>query len=170
MKISYTIATIENFDEIFNLFQASIKEMANNGIEQWDSLYPDKQTITNDIYKEELYIGTITNTIVVVFVINEEYDDAYNDVSWHLQTKKFKILHRLCVNPDFQNKGIAKITMKYIEEQLILKKIDAIRLDAFSNNPYALRLYHSLGFIIVGETIFRKGKFLLMEKILNQKL
>ena len=71
---------------------------------------------------------------------------------------------KLCVNPIFQNKGIAKSTLLHIERQLIAKGIHVIRLDVFSNNPFAIKLYHSLGYSEVGYADWRKGRFFLMEK------
>lgn len=68
------------------------------------------------------------------------------------------------MNPIFQNKGIAKSTLFYIEKQLKEIGIHVIRLDVFSDNPFALRLYNSLGYSKVGHADWRKGKFFLMEK------
>ena len=42
----------------------------------------------------------------------------------------------------------------------------AIRLDAFSKNPFALKMYIALGYTVVGEARWRKGLFYLMEKVL----
>ena len=54
------------------------------------------------------------------------------------------------MNPAFQNRGIAKSTLLYIEKQLTEMGIHVIRLDVFSNNSFALRLYSSLGYSEVG--------------------
>lgn len=40
--------------------------------------------------------------------------------------------------------------MEHIETELSLKGIEAIRLDAFKDNPYALKLYKNLGYKKVG--------------------
>jgi predicted GNAT family acetyltransferase len=37
-------------------------------------------------------------------------------------------------------------------------------LDAFSLNPFALRLYEKIGYVRVGEANWRKGLFYLYEK------
>lgn len=75
-------------------------------------------------------------------------------------------MHRLCVNPVFQNQGIARRTMEHIEQEAAAKGIQAIRLDVFSQNPHALKLYRNRGFEEVGTTQWRKGLFYLMEKYL----
>lgn len=40
----------------------------------------------------------------------------------------------------------------------------AVRLDIFSQNPHALRLYTKLGYAPVGTVRWRMGDFILMEK------
>lgn len=76
------------------------------------------------------------------------------------------MIHRLCVSPDFQNKGIAQTTLVHIELELKSLGIKAIRLDVFCKNPYAMKLYANSGYHRVGIANWRKGKFLLMEKLL----
>ena len=70
----------------------------------------------------------------------------------------------LVVHPDFQNRGIAVATMKELEKQIKDMKINTIRLDAYSQNPYALKLYEKLGYVKTGEARWRKGLFYLYEK------
>lgn len=74
------------------------------------------------------------------------------------------MIHRLCVNPKFQKRGIGTRTLQYIENQVKDQGIETIRLDVFTLNPYALRLYEKLGYNKVGYANWRKGRFQLMEK------
>lgn len=77
------------------------------------------------------------------------------------------MIHRLCVNPAFQKQGIAKKTLAYIESELRTEGIASIRLDAFSENPYALALYEHAGYQRVGHADWRKGRFYLYERIIH---
>lgn len=56
--------------------------------------------------------------------------------------------------------------MHFIETSVKEKGIEAVRLDVFSQNPYALRLYQKCGYQEVGTVQWRKGIFYLMEKYL----
>ena len=51
------------------------------------------------------------------------------------------IIHRLCVSPEVQNRGIGKIVLNHIENQLQNIGFESVRLDVFSENPYAISLY-----------------------------
>ena len=54
------------------------------------------------------------------------------------------------------------------QAELIFKEqgFKSVRLDAFAQNPYVLRLYDSLGYRRVGEANFKEGLFYLFEKSL----
>lgn len=105
--------------------------------------------------------------IVAVYVLNQECDEEYQNGNWNYPNARYYIIHRLCVNPKFQNQGIARQVMQHIEKELQNKGIESIRLDAFTENPYSLKLYQSLGYAITGHADWRKGRFYLMEKSLN---
>ena len=74
------------------------------------------------------------------------------------------VIHRLCVSPHMQGQGVGTRMMQMIERMLCKQGIQSIRLDAFSKNPYSLKLYQKLGYSTVGEALWRKGLFYLMEK------
>lgn len=167
MNIKYRLGTLEDLNEINNLIHQAIEEMENKGIKQWDEIYPVQEDIINDIEAEQLYVGLNHEKLVVIYVLNQECDEEYSKGKWKDEEKTFYVIHRLCVNPLFQNQGIAKITMEHIEKEANYKGAKAIRLDAFTENPYALKLYGNCGYSRVGTVEWRKGKFFLMEKYLQ---
>ena len=73
-------------------------------------------------------------------------------------------MHRIVVNPEFQNQGIGTKTMSHLINELKKAGIESLRLDVFSENPYSQSMYHKLGFVKTGEAHWRKGLFYLLEK------
>lgn len=166
MNINYRLADVKDIDEIADIISLAIKEMEKDNIFQWDEIYPTKNDFLDDIEKEILYVGIVDGKISVVFAVNKEYDVQYKNGSWEYPDSDFRIIHRLCVNPSYQNRGVAKETLNYIERELKDNGVEAIRLDVFLENPYALSLYRKNGYKEVGMANWRKGKFYLMEKYL----
>ncbi len=164
MILNYRKATMNDIAEICDIIRNSIGVMIQHNIFQWDELYPTKEDFQKDIDKNQLYVGLADNHIAVVYALNQECDKQYEKGNWKYIDESFYIVHRLCVNPDFQNKGIAKLTLLHIEAQLKSMGIHVIRLDVFHNNPFALKLYDSLGYSKVGYADWRKGRFFLLEK------
>lgn len=163
-KVEFSVAEEKNLQEILDIFSAAIDEMNKHNIKQWDELYPDKDILQNDLRKKQLYIGKIDSEIVCIYVLNSECDEEYIIGNWKYPNETFNVIHRLCVNPEFQNIGLGSLTLNYIEEELKSEGIETIRLDVFSLNPFALKMYYKQGYIKVGEVHWRKGKFYLMEK------
>lgn len=122
-------------------------------------LQPQKDTL-----KKQMYVGIKDNIIASVVVINKEFDEDYENGKWEYDTTNFAVVHRLCVNPIYQNQNIWKNTLIMIESLLQKEQVESIRLDTFSENPYALKMYEALGYKKVGEANWRKGLFYLLEK------
>ena len=162
--MKYSKADINQLDMIFDMYSAAIENMEIQGIHQWDEIYPDKEILRQDILQNQMYIGEMDNNIAVCFVLNEECDKEYQNASWICPDARFCIIHRLCVNPLFQNQGIAGQTMEYIENLCKCYGYDSIRLDCFTENPYSRKLYDKAGYTITGYADWRKGRFELREK------
>lgn len=169
MEIKYRPAVCEDISEIMTLVNKAVAEMERNGIKQWDEIYPTKEDFTEDIAQGELYAGTIDKKIAVIYAINQSCDEEYKNGKWQYPKEPFGVIHRLCVSTDHQRMGIAAGTVMHIEEQLRDKGMNVIRLDVFTENPYALRLYRKQGFKETGTVRWRKGKFLLMEKYIGKR-
>lgn len=166
MNLIYRKGVLEDLESIQLLIQSAVAHMRNQGIEQWDERYPAYEDFEQDIKSNQLFVGITAGEIAVVFTLNKECDEAYKNGEWKHPEKLFCIIHRFCVNPKFQNKGIARQTMKYIEMEAASNGEQSIRLDVYSQNPYALKLYQSCGYEKVGMVEWRKGIFYLMEKYL----
>ena len=162
--MKYSKAKENQIEEVFSVFSAAIKHMEMQGIQQWDEIYPDKAIIAEDIAKNQMYIGMVEEKIAICFVLSEEYDEEYKNGQWQWPEAKFCVIHRICVSPDFQNQGIAKETLKYIENLCKSQGYDSIHLDCFTENPYSRKLYDKAGYSVVGYADWRKGRFELREK------
>ena len=165
MVLKYRKATPNDIEEICSIVHTAVSVMERGNIFQWDDLYPAKEDFQEDVDQSQLYVGSVNGQIAVVYTLNQKCEKEYENGKWKYKDEPFYVVHRLCVNPIFQNKGIAKSTLLYIERQLMEIGIHVIRLDVFSNNPFALRLYNSLGYLKVGYADWRKGRFFLMEKM-----
>jgi len=164
IQINYRMAAPDDLDEVCCLVRNAIDVMTEQNIFQWDDLYPVREDFLDDIEKGQLYVGEADHHIAVIYALNQEYDAEYESGDWRHREEPFFVIHRLCVNPAFQNRGIGKNTLKHIEEELAGKGIHSIRLDVFSKNPYALKLYADSGYNKTGHADWRKGRFYLMEK------
>ncbi len=168
MKFTQRLALKEDLQEISNMFKAAIKLMESQGIHQWDEIYPNEAILYDDILKKQLYLCFLDNNLASAFVLNNEFDKEYDSADWKYTNCKYIIVHRLCVNPEIQNKGFGNKTVRLIENIALKNGFEAIRLDCFTGNPFAFKLYQKLGYAVKGYANFRKGKFYLMEKSIKK--
>lgn len=112
--ISFRKANVCDIDAISVFVEKAKVVMENQGIFQWDEIYPLKEDFADDEANGHLYVGEMDG----------------------------------------------KIALK--------NGNSSIKLDAFTQNPIALSLYEKLGYKVKGYADWRKGKFVLMEKVLKK--
>lgn len=166
METELQLAELSQIDDVYSIYQEAINHMNAHHIFQWDEMYPTKDILLEDIKKKQMYVFQKDDIILSIIVINEEQSPEYQSGQWENKNKNVAVIHRLCVNTKYQNKGIGKQTILKAERFLKENNYNSIRLDAFSLNPYALKLYEKLGYVKRGEVVFRKGSFFLYEKTL----
>lgn len=157
-------AKIEHLTTIMNIVKNSIIHMESKGIYQWDNIYPNEEVIDNDIDEENLYVYFDENIIKGIIVLNEHEDKAYESVNWKYNLGSHFVIHRLCVEPNYQGKGIARMLVQFAENYGKKNGYESIRLDAFVQNEGACKLYEKSGYDKVGIVTFRKGEFYCFEK------
>lgn len=153
-------------DEIVAMIRSATEHLNQTGIPQWDEAYPNASNVDADIQKRQLYIIRFGGKIAGIVTLNREYDPEYQNGRWEYRGPDFMVVHRLIVSPAVQGRGIGAKIMQMAESMLRESGIKSVRLDAFSQNPYSLRLYGKLGYRTVGEALWRKGLFYLMEKVI----
>jgi len=166
MNATFRPAEARDTDEVLALFAQAVAHMREAGIDQWDERYPSAELLRGDIESGEMYVLERGGDILSVVVINEDQDGEYAQGDWRCGGRA-AVIHRLCVHPRFQHQGVAAETMRRAERLIAERGCDCIRFDAFTQNPYALRLYERLGYRRAGEVSFRKGRFVLWEKALQ---
>ena len=164
MELEFRRAGTDDLDALVALYGAAAQDMREKGIDQWDEYYPDREILSEDVESGDMTLGLLDGEPVCAYVVNREYDPEYELGAWDHTEGDFCVLHRLCVNPAMQGRGLARQAMAHMEKNALDKGFDSVRLDVFSQNLHAQRLYEKLGYKRTGEVRFRKGIFYLMEK------
>jgi len=160
-------ATSADRDNLLALVTACIDGMRAQHIDQWDAQYPDAVAIDRDLAQGTAYVGLWGDTLVTMIVVNEYQDAEYAEVAWQWTDGSIAVVHRLMVHPQAEGRRLARVMMAFAEQLAAEQDHTIIRLDAFSLNPRALRLYHALGYRDAGTIRLRKGIFHCFEKRLS---
>lgn len=161
------LLTKENAEDAAALIKAAAEALEGAGIDQWDEEYPSVTDITEDIAHAEAFGFFENGRLYAYMVLNQHNDPEYSDIDFEDKSESALALHRLAVHPDRQGRGLAGRMVQFSEKYAINNGFTSIRLDAFSKNPAALRLYENRGYQRRGAVRFRKGEFFIYEKMIQ---
>lgn len=159
-------AHMEDLEVSHAIVMHATSHMEEQGILQWDDVYPDKATLRQDIQRQEMYVMEQDGRTAGIIVINEEQSPEYASITWKYAGRVL-VVHRLTISPAHQRCGLATRLMEFAEDTAASQGYDCIRLDAFSKNPAAFALYDKLGYRRAGMVRFRKGEFYCFEKAIK---
>ncbi len=159
------LAQTKDVQTVAAIFRRAVADMCDRFIFQWDDIYPSEEMLRQDIDNGDMYLLCDSAKIVGVIVINEDQYEEYSQGCWKCNVPAV-VVHRFCIDPPCQHQGYGKHAMQLAHIMLKERGYQSVRLDVFSQNPHALNLYESLGYIQVGRVEFRKGLFYLFEKSL----
>lgn len=115
---------------------------------KWNENYPDLKYIEDSISHEELYVFTANEKIIASVVVNNMFDDAYNDAEWIIDAEpcEITIIHAFAVNPKCRSKGYARKIFELIKQNALKNNQKSIRLDVIDGNDGARKVFEKLGF------------------------
>ncbi len=170
MIVRIITARINMLEEINEIYLKCRENLIEHNIFQWDDHYPNVGYFQDCIENKVLYALLKGDRILGHVVLNEWQTEEWKTILWSGNNPL--IIHSLMIDPSYQGKGIGTIIVHHIEEYALANEYDSIRLDTFSGNPQALKLYKKHGYIEKGEIFFVSKpaghqKYLCMEKELR---
>ncbi len=144
------LASENNILEIELLISDCIAKMREDNILQWDEKYPNRHTFQEGIKYNQLYILIKKKEILGIVIINTMQNPGW-EKKWHLPNDNFLVIHSLAIKVGQQRKGNGEILLNYCEKYAKENGYKSIRLDAFSGNEGAVKLYKGHGYIFTGE-------------------
>ena len=114
--MEYRIGIPSDLDNICALIKDAVAEMEKHGIYQWDEIYPNRNDFEEDIQNNTLYVVCDEDDLIAFYVISGECDEQYANGHWKYDEDTSFILHRFCVAPKVQNRGLGKEILIHIEK------------------------------------------------------
>ena len=152
----------ENIEEILDIYKSLLGYPGCT----WNEEYPTLIDVEYDIEKDALYM--IVDDYKIIGVATAVEDSYLKNLScWNKEIKNPCELARVAVLKEYQNKGIAKEIIRYIENDIRSKGFDGIHFLVSKTNPRALNLYNSLSFSCCGEVVMCENDWFCYEKKLK---
>lgn len=136
--------------------------------------FPPRDMVEAAIEEREQFVGIENEHIVAAYIMNHEWDSAYDAVQWQMNAQREDVvtLHALRVLPEYSGLGYARQLVEHAIETAKQRGILSIRLDCIEGNEVPQKMYMSYGFRhidtvdITYEDIGVPRKFLLYELVL----
>ncbi len=149
-----TPATSADFAAICELYQSVCAVMAKDASPQWVwGEYPSEDFLRESLDAGTLYIGKEADALLCAVTIDAHFDPEYADVNWLFGVKP-GAFHRLAISPDQQGRGLGKQAVAEVCRVLREMGCDTLRIDTYSPNEHAQKLYQRVGFRTAGEVKF----------------
>ena len=164
-------ASILDLNQLYSLTKSCAKHMIENGIFQWNEMYPSKEVLQKDIELQQIWKLEENEIIIGIIVLTEIEDAAYKNVQWLTKNHKTLYVHRLAVHPNYQGKGKAQNLMDFAENYAKKNEYKSIRLDTFSKNKRNNKFYQNRNYVKLESIYFPKQStfpFYCYEKLLNE--
>ena len=156
-----------DLNKIMGIIKQAQDYFKEQGIDQWQNNYPNKEVIKSDIEREESYVlskdDNIVATTVISFDKEKTYDSIY-DGKWS-SNGKYAVIHRIAVDNNYKGLGLSHKIFKYVEELCKTKNINSIKIDTHEDNIVMQNLLNKRGFKYCGIIYLEDGdKRLAFEK------
>ncbi len=164
-------ATLNDYDALNRLYNATRGAMIVQGNPQWAPNYPSHDDIVGDLNRGELWVysnhtGLIVAAVSLVFSDDPTYQ-IIRDGAW-LNDAPYAAIHRLAVDPVVHKQGLGTGVLQFCEGIVRKNGLANIRVDTHARNPAMQALvtkigYHYCGIIVAldGDDRFAYQKVLL---------
>lgn len=151
--VSIIKADESHLDAAWSIVRRCRDALRECGVPQWDDVYPTRETVAGDIVRGGLYVLIDSAECVATVAVDTEADALYATVPWRFGEPAL-IVHRLCVDPGVQGRGVGGLLMDVVEADAARDGYASIRLDAYTGNPNSLAFYRRRGYREAGQVMF----------------
>lgn len=89
--MEFRLGTMNDLQNICSLVAAAIETMEEQGIHQWDKVYPTREDFANDIANGTLYTVTEESRLIAIYTISTEYDPEYLNAEWECHKTRYRL-------------------------------------------------------------------------------
>ena len=151
--MNFRKSTFDDVDRILEIIEKAKIELRKLGLDQWQNGYPNREVIENDVKNgisyvlEEISENQISKKIVGTIVLSPKREEPYSKIEgkW-ITTDDYIVIHRLAVDSEIKNKGIATKILEFSEKECIKNKILSIKTDTHENNEPMKKFLEKNGF------------------------
>ncbi|WP_337017643.1 GNAT family N-acetyltransferase [Oceanobacillus massiliensis] len=140
------LATLKDLEVIVSIAGRAVKVMNAEGSDQWDETYPVIDHFREDILHSSLFVYEEAGKIAGFITADQNFTKDYQKVEWAFPIDRCGTFHRLTVDPDQRQSNVASALITFVEEFFQKLGLSGMKIDTYSINEKAQRLFAWLGY------------------------
>lgn len=147
------LGTMQDLPRILKIKKDALAYMANQNNDQWNETYPPVASYIDFIKAGNLHVMEEEGRVVGMIGLVDVQDEEYKPLPWS-STGKELVVHRLALAEEVYGRGYAKYLLSYAIDIAKKTNVAIIKLDTYSKNKTAQKLFLDIGFTYVGDIYF----------------
>lgn len=167
--ITLRLAELNELDAIMEIINMAKIHLKEQGIDQWQTSYPDFSDIKSDIDNKKGYVILCNNSEIYGYLcIDFDGEEAYNDIDGKWNTdENYVVVHRLALSKNARGKGISHKAFTLTEDICRKKGITSFRIDTNKDNKKMQHILIKNGFVYVGEVNYISYSRMAYDKLIK---
>lgn len=162
------LVNIQEAEEAMELINQAKAYLKAQGIDQWQTGYPDEACIMKDIqHKKGYFMLSDEHEIIAYLCIDFDGEPAYEGLSgkWLSGAKEpYVVVHRLAIAESVRGSGNAAAAFRLTEQLALEKGVHYFRVDTDDQNVIMKHILQKQGFTYCGEIWFDNSVKIAYEK------
>ena len=161
-------ANIEDIEIAMNMIDDGKKYLRQQGIDQWQTGYPDIEIVKEDIMCNRGYFVTDGVNELAYMCVDFEGEPAYKNIKGQWKSNEdYAVIHRLVASKQKVGKGLSDIIIQLVEKLCKQKGINSIKVDTDNKNKIMQHVLQKNGFVYCGTVWFVDSDKIDIKKILT---
>ena len=136
-------------DKIVQILNDAISFLKESGSSQWQSGYPNRETVEEDIEKRVAWVLTVDNEVAgyAAVVIGKDPNYAKIDGEWNNDVDSYATIHRIAISSKFRGMHLTQFFLSNIISLTYAQEIHNFRIDTGEKNKIVQHIATSHNFI-----------------------
>lgn len=155
----------KDWDAAMALIDEAKAYLKGLGVDQWQTGYPDRSCIREDILCNRGYFVAEGSELCAYLCIDFDGEPAYDHLEgeW-LYAPPYAVVHRLAVSDRRKGRGVASAAFRLTEALCVERAVQSIRVDTDADNAIMKHILQKNGFAYRGTIWFDNSVKIAYEK------
>lgn len=145
----------KDLDAAMDMINAAKKYLADCGVDQWQTGYPDEACILQDIHDGTGFFAEEDGQKLGYLCMDFGGEPAYDHLKGEWGTEEpYVVVHRMAFSSDARGKGMSSAVFRLVEEYSRKKDIHSFRVDTDEDNHRMKHILDKNGFTYRGTIWF----------------